>query len=58
LISGGHGRTGPAPVFLLNLTTLDEAKMLMARLPLSVAGLMECDFIELGPLPPLRLLLR
>ena len=49
---------GASPVFLLNLSTLDEARMLMARLPLSVAGLMECDFIEFGPLRPLRLLLR
>jgi hypothetical protein len=42
----------------LNVTTLDEAKKLMASLPLSVAGLMECDFIEFAPLRPLRLLLR
>ena len=49
---------GAGPVFLLNVDTLNEAKKLVASLPLSVAGLMECDFIELGPLRPLRLLLR
>ena len=49
---------GAGPVFLLNVDTLSEAKKLVASLPLSVAGLMECDFIDLGPLRPLRLLLR
>jgi hypothetical protein len=49
---------GKGPVFLLNVSTLNEAKKLMASLPLSLAGLMECDFIELGPLRPLRLLLK
>jgi hypothetical protein len=29
----------------------------MARLPLEIAGLMECDFIELGPPRPLHILL-
>jgi len=32
----------------LNVNTLDEARSLIASLPLAVAGLMECDFIELG----------
>ncbi len=49
---------GKGPVFRLNVDTLDEAKALIASLPLSVTGLMECDFIELGPLRPLRLLLK
>ena len=45
------------PVFLLNVTTLEEAKALMASLPLDVAGLIDFDFIELGPLRPLYFLL-
>ena len=48
---------GKGPVFLLDVSTLDEARRLVETLPLEVAGLMECDFIELGPLRPLRLLL-
>ena len=48
---------GRGPVFLLGVTTMEEAKSLMASLPLDVAGLIEYDFIELGPLRPLQLLL-
>ena len=48
---------GNGPVFLLNVTTSQDAKSLMASLPLDVAGLIEYDFIELGPLRPLYLLL-
>ena len=48
---------GKGPVFLLNVTTIDEAKSLMASLPLEASGLMGVDFIELGPLRPLYLLL-
>jgi len=49
---------GKGPVFLLNVTTLEEAKSLMTSLPLDVAGLIEYDLIELAPLRPLYLLLR
>lgn len=48
---------GKGPVFLLNVASVHEAKELMAALPLKAAGLMECDFIELGPLRPLFFLL-
>jgi hypothetical protein len=44
-------------VFLLNVTSLDEARTLMEQLPLGQAGLMKHEFIELGPLTPLHLLL-
>jgi hypothetical protein len=44
-------------VFLLNLTSLDEARALMDELPLGQLGLMKHEFIELGPLTPLHLLL-
>ena len=46
-----------APVFLLNVTSVEEAHALLEALPLGQAGLMEFDFIELGPLTPLRVLL-
>ena len=50
-------QTQTGPVFLLNVTSVDEARTLMEGLPLGQAGLMKHDFIELGPLTPLHLLL-
>jgi hypothetical protein len=45
------------PVFLMNVTSAEEARTLLDNLPLGAAKLMEFDFIELGPLTPLHLLL-
>jgi hypothetical protein len=50
-------QTQTGPVFLLNVTSLEEARDLMEKLPLGQAGLMMHEFIELGPLTPLHLLL-
>ena len=50
-------QTQTGPVFLLNVTSLEEARALMETLPLGQAGLMKHEFIELGPLTPLHLLL-
>jgi hypothetical protein len=50
-------QTQTGPVFLLNVTSLEEARALMEELPLGQAGLMRHEFIELGPLTPLHLLL-
>jgi hypothetical protein len=50
-------QTQTGPVFLLNVTSVDEARTLMESLPLGRAGLMKHEFIELGPLTPLHLLL-
>jgi hypothetical protein len=50
-------QTQTGPVFLLNVTSLEEARALMEKLPLGQAGLMRHEFIELGPLTPLHLLL-
>jgi hypothetical protein len=50
-------QTQTGPVFLLNVTSLEEARTLMESLPLGRAGLMKHEFIELGPLTPLHLLL-
>jgi hypothetical protein len=46
-----------AVVFILNLSDQKEAHDLLDKLPLGQAGLMEFEFIPLGPLSPLRLLL-
>ena len=50
-------QTQTGPVFLLNVTSVEEARALMDTLPLGQAGLMKHEFIELGPLTPLHLLL-
>src|ERR1700722_11686369 len=50
-------QTQTGPVFLLNVTSLKEARALMEKLPLGQAGLVKHEFIELGPLTPLHLLL-
>ena len=45
-------------VFILNVTTVDEARTLLEKLPLGEGKLMEFDFIPLGPLSPLGFLLQ
>ena len=45
------------PLFLMNVTTVAEARSILEKLPLGQAKLMEFDYIELGPLSPLHLLL-
>lgn len=44
-------------VFLMNVSTLEEAHALLEKLPLGQAKLMEFDLIPLGPLSPLYRLL-
>ncbi len=41
-------------VFILNVTDIKEAHEILDELPLGKAGLMEFQFIPLGPLSPLR----
>jgi hypothetical protein len=45
------------PVFLLNVTTIQAARSILEELPFGRARLMEFDFLELGPLAPLHVLL-
>ncbi|MDB5129826.1 hypothetical protein [Mucilaginibacter sp.] len=44
-------------VFIMNITDPAEAHQLLEKLPLGIAGMMEFDFIPLGPISPLRFLL-
>lgn len=44
-------------VFLMNVSDPAEARALLEKLPFGQAGLMEFQFIPLGPISPLRLLL-
>jgi hypothetical protein len=50
-------QTQTGAVFLMNVTSIEEARALMEELPLGKAALMKHEFIELGPLTPLHLLL-
>src|ERR1700720_3045776 len=50
-------QTQTGPVFLLNVTSVEEARTLLESLPLGRAGLMKHELIALGPLTPLHLLL-
>lgn len=45
------------PVFILNVTSAEEAQALLGALPLGLEGMMQFELIPLGPLTPLRLLL-
>ncbi|WP_213805244.1 hypothetical protein [Granulicella sp. dw_53] len=48
---------GKGVVFLLNVSSVEEAHTLLEQLPLGRAQLMEFDLMPLGPLSPLRILL-
>ncbi len=48
---------GYGVVFIMNCTTTEEAHAIVEKLPLGVAGMMEFEFIPLGPLKPLAMLI-
>ena len=48
---------GRGAVFLLNARDLDEAKSILESLPLANEDLLDHEYIPVGPLMPLRLLL-
>src|SRR5262249_8704708 len=48
---------GRGAVFLLNARDLDEAKSILESLPLAQENLLDHEYIPVGPLMPLRLLL-
>lgn len=43
-------------VFIVNASTVEEAKAILEKFPLGQAGLIGFDYIPLGPLSPLRYL--
>ncbi|HEV2479496.1 MAG TPA: hypothetical protein VGS79_07520 [Puia sp.] len=49
---------GPGVVFLLNVTSTEEASALLEKLPLGVAKKMIFQLTPVGPLRPLRILMR
>ena len=52
--SKGDGR---GVIFLLDVSTVDEAQAIMDTLPLSKENLMDHEYIPVGPLLPLALLI-
>jgi hypothetical protein len=48
---------GKGVVFILDCKTVDEAKALLANLPLVKGDLASFEYMPLGPLTPLRLLI-
>ncbi len=44
-------------VFLMNVSTVEEAHALLEKLPLGMAGIMKFELIPIGPLSPLNYLL-
>ena len=57
-IAQWYGRSdGRGVVFILNATSVADAKAAMETLPLAKAHLADFDYTPLGPLTPLRLLL-
>jgi hypothetical protein len=48
---------GKGAVFLLNARDLEEAKSIMEALPLAKENLLDHEYIPVGPLMPLRLLI-
>ena len=49
---------GNGVVFLLNVTSIEEANSVLEKLPLGIAKKMKFQLLQLGPLNPLRILLR
>ncbi len=47
---------GYGVVFIMNATSRAEAREILEKLPLGIAGMMEFELIALGPLAPLALL--
>src|ERR1700721_3083188 len=41
---------GKGPVFLMNVTSVEEARTMLEKLPLGQAKLMEFEYVELSPL--------
>ena len=48
----------PGVVFLMNAATVEEAKATVGAMPLAAAGILDFEFLPVGPLKPLGLLLQ
>jgi hypothetical protein len=48
----------PGPVFVMNVESVEQAKALVDKMPIVTAGFAEYQFIPVGPLAPLGMLLQ
>jgi hypothetical protein len=48
--------SGKGVVFIVNASTVEDAKAILEKFPLGQAGLMGFDYIPIGPLNPLRII--
>ena len=53
-----YRKDGDGVVFIMNCTTVEEARAILEKLPLGQHKMMEFDLIPLGPLAPLQMLLQ
>src|SRR5277367_4914484 len=51
-------REGAGPIFLMNVESVEDAKATLEQLPLAAAKLATIEYIPVGPLKPLGLLLQ
>jgi hypothetical protein len=48
----------PGVVFLMNVESVDQAKLKISALPLVAEGFAKYDFLQVGPLAPLGMLIQ
>ncbi|WP_104489607.1 hypothetical protein [Trinickia symbiotica] len=48
----------PGVVFLMSAESVDEAKAIVGEMPLAAAGFLDFEFLPVGPLKPLGMLLQ
>jgi hypothetical protein len=48
----------PGPVFLMDVETIEEAKAIIDAMPLMVDGVAAYEYMQLGPLKPLGMLIQ
>jgi hypothetical protein len=48
----------PGPVFLMNVESIEQAKATIAEMPIVGAGFAAYEYIPVGPLAPLGMLIR
>jgi hypothetical protein len=48
----------PGVVFLMNAASVDEAKATISALPLAAGGFLSYEFLPVGPLKPLGMLIQ
>jgi hypothetical protein len=48
----------PGPIFLMNVESVDKAKEIVGQMPIVAGGYAEYQFIPVGPLAPLGMLIQ